>query len=710
MTDTLASMYPDRVHQTEEARKRRRARKAVEARFRFYGLAAIAVAVLALGVLLASMVGSGFSAFWQHSVKVELMLDESEIDPDGTREDRTLLRYNYNSLFRDWLKEKFPHVEGRQEIRKLYGLLSSGAPVELRAKVMDDPSILGQRITLNAPLSDDMDVYLKGDITDVESQSFDQSLAVSADAPAGEPGTVDDAASAPEAPYAGTITFTSSFDAFEGAYLAVKEYYRNLAEKDRAKAADLRSRTEGVERDIQSWIRKINRYAASLPDQAMTDRLANDSFNWEARIDRIIENLTEHYAADGIGSEVPEELTLGDGSAVWDPLIENIETRLPDYEVPAAERTDDAGEAGPRLPTATELATAIEDLQRLLKNAAELEVSSKAALARADDLAVEEELTDKMPSFLVEINEGIVRLNSLTMNTATGDAYTPLQSLDDSGDWTLVKLVTPESARRLNDKEITWMRALENEGLVVNEWNRRLLFNSDSREPELAGIWGAVVGSFYTMVVTLVLSFPVAIMAAIYLEEYAPKNRFTDFIEVNINNLAAVPSIVFGLLGLAVFINTFGLPRSAPLVGGMVLALMTLPTIIIAARASLKAVPPSIREAAMGVGASPVQTVFHHVLPLAMPGILTGTIIGMAQALGETAPLLMIGMVAFVSDIPDGFTSPAAALPVQIFLWADSPERAFVERTSAAIIILLTFLILMNIIAVILRRRFERRW
>jgi phosphate transport system permease protein len=219
-----------------------------------------------------------------------------------------------------------------------------------------------------------------------------------------------------------------------------------------------------------------------------------------------------------------------------------------------------------------------------------------------------------------------------------------------------------------------------------------------------------VVGSIYTLVVTLLLSFPIGVASAVYLEEFAPKNRWTDLIEVNINNLAAVPSIVFGLLGLAVFLNFFGFPRSAPLVGGFVLTLMTLPTIIIASRASLKSVPPSIREAALGVGASEIQTAIHHVLPLALPGMLTGAIIGMARALGETAPLLMIGMVAFIVDIPRGITDPSTVLPVQIYLWADSPERGFVERTSAAIIILLAFLITMNATAVILRKKFERRW
>ena len=268
----------------------------------------------------------------------------------------------------------------------------------------------------------------------------------------------------------------------------------------------------------------------------------------------------------------------------------------------------------------------------------------------------------------------------------------------------------PESERRVKDNQLEWVTALEGADRIEKRFNTTFFTAGDSREPELAGIRGAAVGSFYTLLVTLVLSFPIGVAAAVYLEEFAPTNRLTDLIEVNINNLAAVPSIIFGLLGLAVFINFFGLPRSAPLVGGLVLTLMTLPTIIIASRAALKSVPPSIREAALGMGASKMQTITHHVLPLAIPGMLTGTIIGMAQALGESAPLLMIGMVAFIVDVPGGPLDPSTVLPVQIFLWADSPERAFVERTSAAIMVLLAFLITMNALAVILRRRFERRW
>jgi phosphate transport system permease protein len=278
---------------------------------------------------------------------------------------------------------------------------------------------------------------------------------------------------------------------------------------------------------------------------------------------------------------------------------------------------------------------------------------------------------------------------------------------------TLAKGETPmeRNQRFASEKQFEWLDKLKSQGLIEYPFATELFVNSDSRFPELAGLAGAIAGSFYALLVCLLISFPVGIAAAVYLEEFAPKNRWTDLIEVNINNLAAVPSVVFGLLGLAVFINTFGLPRSAPLVGGMVLALMTLPTIIITTRAALKGVPPSIREAALGVGASRHQVILHHVLPLAMPGILTGTIIGLAQALGETAPLLLIGMNAFIPSIENvGLLEPATALPTQIFSWADSPERGFVARTSAAILVLLGFLVLMNATAIFLRQRFQKKW
>ena len=267
-----------------------------------------------------------------------------------------------------------------------------------------------------------------------------------------------------------------------------------------------------------------------------------------------------------------------------------------------------------------------------------------------------------------------------------------------------------ESNRPLSNAQISWINFMVEKNMIEKKFNVSFFSNGDSRNSEEAGILGAMVGSFLALMVTIIAAFPLGVMSAIYLEEFAPKNKFTNFIEVNINNLAAVPSIVFGLLGLAIFLNFFGLPRSSPLAGGLVLALMTLPTIIISSRVAIKSVPPSIREAAMGVGASKMQSVFHHVMPLAIPGILTGTIIGMARALGETAPLLMMGMVAFIVDVPQSITDPSTVLPAQIFLWSDQPERGFEEKTASATIILLGFLLTMNALAVFLRYKYERKW
>lgn len=273
-----------------------------------------------------------------------------------------------------------------------------------------------------------------------------------------------------------------------------------------------------------------------------------------------------------------------------------------------------------------------------------------------------------------------------------------------------MKRATDESERKLDNQQLGWLDKLKARGLVKSGFNFSFLTKSDSTEPEQAGVLGAIVGSAMMLLVTASLAIPVGVLAATYLEEFAPKGRWSDLIEVNINNLAAVPSIVYGLLGLAVFINWLGVPRSSPLVGGLVMALMALPTVIIATRSALKAVPPSIREAALGVGASRTQTVFHHVLPLAMPGVMTGAILSLAHALGETAPLLMIGMISFVPGVPQGFTGAATVLPVQVFIWENASERAFEERTAAAILVLLTFMIIMNMAAILLRRRFERRW
>jgi len=304
-----------------------------------------------------------------------------------------------------------------------------------------------------------------------------------------------------------------------------------------------------------------------------------------------------------------------------------------------------------------------------------------------------------------EISEVITQLPQLSVASLDILADDELDGYMKSGDSRASR-----QTFRLNDKQIKWAEQLIAQGRVKLKFNTNFFSNGDSRDPERAGILGAIVGSFYALLVAFLISFPLGIATAIYLEEFAPKNRYTDFIEININNLAAVPSIIFGLLGLVIFIQFFGLPRSTPLVGGLVLSLMTLPTIIIASRAALKAVPPSIRESALALGASKIQTTTHHVVPMAMPSMLTGSIIGMAQALGETAPLLIIGMMAFIVDIPGALTDPATALPIQIYLWADSPERAFVDRTAGAIVVLLVFLVVMNLFAILARKAFEIKY
>jgi phosphate transport system permease protein len=367
-------------------------------------------------------------------------------------------------------------------------------------------------------------------------------------------------------------------------------------------------------------------------------------------------------------------------------------------------------EAAPTLEQA--LAKASGDLESVSANERQLEGRMLELKAKAAQPAAPEALDPNLPSLLVHINGGIVKATEVAGDRIKGTVIAPLGSAAPAaaGSWSTENILTPESTRRLGDREVVWLEAMAAKGMITSGFNWSFFTTGDSREPELAGVLGGIVGSALTLLVTLGICLPVGVAAAIYLEEFAPKNRFTELIEVNINNLAAVPSIVFGLLGLAIFLNFFGMPRSSALVGGLVLALLVLPTIIIAARAALRAVPPSIREGALGIGASHQQAVFHHVLPLAMPGIMTGTIIGMAHALGETAPLLLIGMVAFIVDIPHSVNDAATVLPVQIFLWSDLPEVAFRAKTSAAIIVLLLFLFVMNGAAIMLRKRFERRW
>lgn len=341
-------------------------------------------------------------------------------------------------------------------------------------------------------------------------------------------------------------------------------------------------------------------------------------------------------------------------------------------------------------------------------------VVARNAVAKALGVSPDDKAAMKdIAQFVSDGSRSILRQIVLADPSVVGTTrpVTLLAAADiDSANKGQIDLSVTEDKRKVSDLQVAWLNTLKSQGAISTPFNWGLLTFGASSRPETAGLGVALIGSLYMMAIVLFSALPIGVAASVYLEEFAKKNRFTDFIEVNINNLAAVPSIVFGLLGLAVFINFFGLPRSAPIVGGMVLALMTLPTIIIATRAALRSVPPSIRSAALGIGASKMQMVFDHVLPLATPGILTGTIIGLARALGETAPLLLIGMVAFVANTPNTPFDPATALPVQIYMWTNEAERAFVERTSGAIIVLLVFLALMNIIAIVLRRRFERRW
>jgi phosphate transport system permease protein len=325
-------------------------------------------------------------------------------------------------------------------------------------------------------------------------------------------------------------------------------------------------------------------------------------------------------------------------------------------------------------------------------------------------------LDGESESVFLYFNGGMVKLTQMAANTAKGKILIPFSTplshdhLNKITSWDVVSFSVPEQERSFKDRTFAALYVLQKKNLIHSSFNTDFFTQGDSRNPEKAGIWGAIVGSFLTLLVCLGFSFPVGVAAALYLEEFSRDSRLKRLLEVNINNLAAIPAIIYGLLGVAVFLNGLGLPRSAPLVGGLVLSLKTLPVIIISTRAALKAVPLSIRQAAWALGASPMQTVFHHVLPLGLPGIMTGTILGLSNALGETAPLLMIGMVAFIVNIPHWFTDAASVLPVQIYLWSDSPEQGFVEKTAAAILVLLVFMIIMNGVAILVRHRFEKRW
>ncbi|OYW53544.1 MAG: phosphate ABC transporter, permease protein PstA [Hyphomicrobium sp. 32-62-53] len=577
MTDITAGGVSPPIRRVEfdtaESKARLRGRYRSEARFKAYGIAALAVAAAFLIALLSSIVMRGIPGFFQHYLVADVLVDAAKIDPEGKGDAATLRAGDYTAVARAALADAIPGVEGRQLKRELNGLLSSGAGDALREMVVADPSLVGQRVRAPLLLADEADVFLKDSGTKIRVLTDTRGVA------------------SPSAT-TGDVTILVGANDFADDVALVK--------------AELKALAEGI-------------------DETVARRKARGA--------------------------------------------------------------------------------TVESLADLEKEAADLRRRYEAA-------ATSETLDTKTASRLVGINGGLVKVKEMTPTLVKGEVIIPLKSTADAapGTWDIRVYETPESNRNLNDRGVAFLEELKAKGLIESQFNFAFFTRGDSREAELAGIQGALVGSILTLLVTIGLCLPIGVLAAIYLEEFAPKNRITELIEININNLAAVPSIVFGLLGLAVFLNFFGMPRSAPLVGGLVLALLVLPTIIIASRAALKSVPPSIREAALGIGASKQQAVFHHVLPLAMPGIMTGTIIGMAHALGETAPLLMIGMIAFIVDVPSSLTQAATVLPVQIFLWSDLPEPAFKMKTAAAIMVLLAVLFVMNGLAIWLRKKFERRW
>lgn len=610
MTDATAPAIRTVDVATDAAKARIRARYRAEARFKFYGMAAVFVAGLFLAVVLADILMKGLPAFTQHQLEMQIKIDAAEIDPQGTRDPAVIRGGDFQLLIRNALRAQFPEVTDRAGRRLLDGILSSGASDLLRERVVADPALIGQTVSVPLLMSDDADLYYKGLGTQIE-RVFGRGTAT----PSGT---------------SGAITIQTSTDDFAQRLAEIKQFLSVRARAERLEAdrfKQIAARANARKKELES----------SLAGATRTDRIAG---------------LEDRIKAAG------------------------------------------------------------EEAENFLQRAKQIEDSAAALQARFDDHSGSETLTADLPSLLIAINGGLVKASEVHSNGITGDVLLPLRSAAEAppGGWQVVTFATPESNRRVSDREVAWLERLRESGMVRNNFNWAFFTSGDSREPELAGIRGALVGSALTLFVTLILCVPFGVAGAVYLEEFAPKNRLTEIIEVNINNLAAVPSIVFGLLGLSVFLNFFGLPRSAPIVGGLVLALLVLPTIIIAARAALRAVPPSIKEAALGVGASHQQAIFHHVLPLAMPGIMTGTIIGMAHALGETAPLLMIGMVAFIVEPATSITDAATVLPVQIYLWSDLPEIAFQAKTAAAIIVLLAFLFVMNGMAIFLRRRFERRW
>ena len=579
---------PASVHTSDAAKNRVRARARANTRLKIYGLLAIGFAVGALVLLLWSVFERAWNSATEHYAVIEMTVPASEINAEN------IAGTDFAGIIKDTLKERFA-PSGRSERRALYALTSDGAADDLREAAVAGTLDLDTPLQRPLLVSDDADLYLRGDFGRLRALDVSGPLTIKGDGDA--------------------LTLTASDNAFREVLGSAKAELRGQADQLRGQAA---RQEQGI--------------------AVLQERLG----------------ALEGQEAEDTARQ-----------------LESFKVKR-DFFTAQADEIDRKITAGPE-----------------------------------QDLA----LTDQMPSYFVHIGDSYLKLSAASANRATAEPLLPFDRTGTIADWKLEIMETPEAGRtRMSDYQIAILESLRASGKISEEANLRFFSKGDSREPELAGIKGAIVGSLLTMFVTFIIAFPTGVLAAIYLEEFAPKNKLTDFIEVNINNLAAVPSIVFGLLGVGVFLWLMPDYRSTPLIGGIVLALMTLPTIVIASRAALKAVPPSIRSAALGLGASKTQTVFHHVLPLAMPGILTGSIIGMAQALGETAPLLLIGMVAFITSVPEGVTDAATVLPVQVFIWANQSETMFDYRTAAAIVVLLAFLIVMNLIAIVLRKRFERRW
>jgi phosphate transport system permease protein len=686
MTDTVVppSARAPADHTSDAALARLNRRYAAEARFKWYGIIAIGVALAMLVILLTSIVSRGLPAFQQTYVTLEVPIASDLILADA----------DYRQLVVNGLRQRFPDVRSPSEIRDLGGMINDLYPPELQTEVIGNPDLIGQTINRWVPASRLVDMIHEGDIypglldriraTPTQMLEYYDMLRLrgAISLPGAEEGEVPpDARTQVVLP----IETGPGFDPATADYdVLVNEAIGDLLVAFGPAGTDLSGLAgqllaPGAAQSVAAYLRdnpdaasgeeaevpvpaseRIDQLHRSIIDENLRGRLADiqQKLRWhDALVEQGAIEIRQGFTYINVDIPIDADFILGSAD-YQTPIYRAIYELFPEVDGRSARRE-------------------LRDM-----------ISPGGGFRLRDMVLANPELIGQ----------------TITMQVALADSLDQV----NKGAYDLEEM--PERRWPISPQQLAWFERLEADGRVTTAFNVPFFTQADSRQPELAGIWGAAVGSFYTLVVTLALAFPIGVSAAIYLEEFAPKNRITDLIEVNINNLAAVPSIVFGLLGLAVFIQFFGLPRSAPLVGGMVLALMTLPTIIIASRAALKAVPPSIREAALGMGASKLQSVLHHVLPLAMPGILTGTIIGMAQALGETAPLLMIGMVAFITSTPEGFTDPATVLPVQIYLWSDSPERGFTAKTSAAIMVLLAFLIMMNGLAIWLRKKFERRW